>query len=92
MTVRAKFAGRIGRRMIDPGNMVRANETMLTTLVSTDKMYIYFDVDERTTIRLRRLIDTGHLASPDTAGDQDRLCGLADEDGLSPFGQRAFLR
>ncbi len=57
-TVQAKFAGRIGRRMIDPGNMVRANETVLTTLVSTDKMYIYFDVDERTTINIRKLIDT----------------------------------
>lgn len=57
-TVRAKFAGRIGRRMVDEGNMVRANETLLTTLVSTDKMYIYFDVDERTTIGIRKLIDT----------------------------------
>ena len=78
-TVRAKFAGRIGRRMIDPGNMVRANETMLTTLVSTDKMYIYFDVDERTTISLRRLIDTGQLP-PGQAGIKIDYA-LADEDG-----------
>ena len=71
-TVRAKFAGRIGRRMIDPGNMVRANETVLTTLVSTDKMYVYFDVDERTTINIRKLIDTSQ--NPPRAGrDRDRL-------------------
>ena len=57
-TVRAKFAGRIGRRMIDPGNMVRANDTVLTSLVSTDKMYVYFNVNERTTIDIRKLIDT----------------------------------
>ena len=33
--------------MIDPGNMVKANDTALTTIVSLDPMYAYFDVDER---------------------------------------------
>ena len=47
-TVRAKVAGRVSRQMVDPGNMVRANDTALTTIVSTNRMYIYFDVHERT--------------------------------------------
>jgi RND family efflux transporter MFP subunit len=62
-TVRAKFAGRISRQMIDPGNMVKEKETALTTLVSTDRMYIYFDVDERTAIAIRKLIDEGKMSS-----------------------------
>ncbi|HEY7157509.1 MAG TPA: efflux RND transporter permease subunit, partial [Gemmataceae bacterium] len=47
--------GRIGRRAIDPGNLVKADETILATLVSRDPMYVYFDVDERSVLRLLRL-------------------------------------
>ena len=78
-TVRAKIAGRIGRRMVDPGNMVRANETVLTTLVSTGEMYIYFDVDERTTINIRKLIDTSQNPPGQAAIKIDYA--LATEDG-----------
>ena len=63
-TVRAKFAGRISRQMIDPGNMVKEKDTVLTTLVATDRMYVYFDVDERTAIAIRKLIDAGKISSP----------------------------
>jgi multidrug efflux system membrane fusion protein len=44
--------GRISRRMVDPGNLVNADQTVLTTLVSIDPMYAYFDVDERTYLEL----------------------------------------
>jgi multidrug efflux system membrane fusion protein len=44
--------GRISRRMVDPGNLVNADQTILTTLVSIDPMYAYFDVDERTYLEL----------------------------------------
>src|SRR5262249_21747492 len=46
--------GRISRRMIDPGNMVKADETALTYVANLDPMYAYFDVDERTYLRLYR--------------------------------------
>jgi multidrug efflux system membrane fusion protein len=51
--VRAPLDGRIGRRLVDPGNLVRADETVLATLVSLDPIYVYFDMDERTFLRLR---------------------------------------
>ena len=80
-TVRAKFAGRISRQMVDPGNMVRANETKLTTLVSIDKMYVYFDVDEQTTLKIRKLIDAGKIASSEHSPLTINY-GLADEEGF----------
>src|SRR6202034_3395015 len=46
--------GKIGKRMIDPGNMVQANTTALTSIRSQNPIYGYFDVDERTVLRLRR--------------------------------------
>lgn len=54
--VRAPLSGRISRRFIDPGNLVKADETSLTTIVSLDPIYAYFDADERTTLRLQRLV------------------------------------
>ena len=44
--------GRIGRCNLTPGNLARQDETALTTIVSLDPIYVYFDVDERTLARL----------------------------------------
>lgn len=40
--------GIVSRRMVDPGNLVNADSTLLTTVVSESPVYTYFDVDERT--------------------------------------------
>ncbi len=52
--VTAPINGRIGRRLLDVGNLVKADETDLATLVSLKPMYVSFDIDERTALRLRR--------------------------------------
>ena len=86
-----QFAGRISRQMIDPGNMVKANDTLLTTLVSLDRMYIYFDVDERTTIRIRK----PHRRRARSLRPSSHVTinyGLADEDGFPRDGQRQLRR
>jgi RND family efflux transporter MFP subunit len=44
----APAVGRISRRFVDPGNLVLADNTLLTTIVTEDPIYAYFDVDERT--------------------------------------------
>ena len=46
--VTSPLTGRISRQMIDPGNLVKADDTLLTTIVSLDPMYAYFNIDERT--------------------------------------------
>jgi RND family efflux transporter MFP subunit len=45
-------SGRVSRRMVDPGNLAIADNTLLTTVVSDDPVYAYFDVDERTYLDL----------------------------------------
>jgi RND family efflux transporter MFP subunit len=57
--VEAPISGRIGRRFIDPGNLVKEDETILTKIVDLDPIYAYFDVDERTTLRFQKLIRDG---------------------------------
>lgn len=45
--IRAPISGRIGERLLDPGNLVTANQTVLTSIVSNDPIYFFFDIDER---------------------------------------------
>ncbi|KIC46201.1 efflux RND transporter periplasmic adaptor subunit [Tateyamaria sp. ANG-S1] len=45
--IRAPMAGRIDRSRLDPGNLVSANQTELTSIVSNDPIYFFFDIDER---------------------------------------------
>ncbi len=62
--VEAAISGRLSRRLVDPWNLVKADETTLTTIVSLDPLYVYFDVpDERTMLRLRRLTQEGRMPS-----------------------------
>ena len=63
--ITAEQDGRISRTCVDVGNLVNAGggETHLATIVATDPMYVYFDVDERSLIRYRR--DFAKTAKPD---------------------------
>ncbi|WP_298971921.1 efflux RND transporter periplasmic adaptor subunit [uncultured Roseobacter sp.] len=45
--ITAPMSGRIDRSQVDPGNLVSANDTVLTSIVSSDPIYFYFDIDER---------------------------------------------
>jgi multidrug efflux system membrane fusion protein len=50
--VRAPMAGRISRYYYTRGNLVTQDQTLLTTIVSLDPMYVYFDIDDRTFQRI----------------------------------------
>lgn len=45
--IQAPISGRIDRTLIDPGNLVLENESVLTSIVSSDPIYFNFDIDER---------------------------------------------
>jgi multidrug efflux system membrane fusion protein len=45
--ITAPLSGRIDRRLISVGNLVQADQTVLTSIVSVDPIDFYFDVDER---------------------------------------------
>lgn len=81
--VMAPIDGRIGRRLLDPGNLVKADDTLLATIVSREPMYVYFDVDERTLLRLRRTARDGK-ARADT--ELPAWMSLADEKGYPHRG------
>jgi multidrug efflux system membrane fusion protein len=62
--VRASASGRLSRRLVDPGNLVKADETVLTSIVSEDPVYVYFDVNEQAMLRIQRLLEQGKVKAP----------------------------
>jgi multidrug efflux system membrane fusion protein len=61
--VRAPISGRISRKLVTEGNLVRENETLLTTLVQVDPVHFYFDIDERSYLSYQRIAKQGGNSS-----------------------------
>jgi membrane fusion protein, multidrug efflux system len=62
----APLAGRVSRHLVSVGNLVQGSEggaTLLTSIVSLDPIYIYFDVDEATYLRNNKLWFEGRRPS-----------------------------
>ena len=57
--VEAPISGRISNALITKGNYVQAGQTVLSTLVSTDKVHVYFDADEQTYLKYAELAASG---------------------------------
>ena len=90
----APISGRISRYFVTVGNLVQAGDqaggTLLTTIVSLDPMYAYFDVDEHTALRVRQLVREGKSDSP-RDGDFPVSLGLANEEGFPHEGTINFV-
>ena len=52
--IEAPLSGRIDNNYISEGNLVEENDTILTSIVSTDPIYFYFDIDERSFLAYSR--------------------------------------
>src|SRR5258708_4205184 len=70
--VTAPVSGRVSRYVVTVGNLIQSGDqnggTLLTTIVSVDPMYAYFDVDEHTALRGRQLVREGKSDSPRDGG------------------------
>ena len=86
--VKAPIAGRIGRTLITKGNLVVADQTLLTMLVSQDPMYAYFEADEPTVLHVQQLIRKGELPTIDEGAKVAVFLGLSSEQG---FPHQGFL-
>jgi RND family efflux transporter MFP subunit len=57
--VPAPIAGRVSRHLVSAGNLVQGSDTgtstLLTSIVSMDPIYVYFDVDEATYLKNNKL-------------------------------------
>lgn len=87
----APVSGRISRRFVDPGNLIVADNTMLTTIVAENPMYAYFDVDERTYLDLLAHQDRQLRTSQDALKQMPVMMTLANETDFARVGTVDFI-
>ncbi|WP_272983752.1 efflux RND transporter periplasmic adaptor subunit [Alteromonas australica] len=85
--VEAPISGRISRANITEGNFVTAGQTELTRIVSTDRLYAYFDIDEQT--YLNYLSSTNKAST--AVSEQPVAMRLANESDYHHWGQIDFI-
>jgi RND family efflux transporter MFP subunit len=94
--ITAPVGGRVSRYDVTVGNLILSGDqggsggTLLTTIVSIDPMYAYFDVDELTVQRARQLVRAGKLKSHNEATVPVSL-GLAAEEAFPHTGTINFV-
>ena len=86
--VTAPIDGRVSRAEITEGNLVNAGQSLLTTLVSTDKVYAYFDADERVFLKY---VELARQAGGQARDASPVYLGLSSEDGHPHLGELDFL-
>ncbi|MDB5312398.1 MAG: putative Co/Zn/Cd efflux system rane fusion protein [Gemmataceae bacterium] len=74
---RSPIDGQVSRYYFTPGNLINQDQTLITTVVSVDPMYAYFDVDERTVLRIRKAINEGKIKPRDISHRLAVLHGVA---------------
>lgn len=92
--VTAPLSGRVGRNLVDIGNLVGEGEaTVLTEVTLYDPIYAYFNLNERDLLRVMKIYREAVKASgvdPDQASgreiDLPLFLGLADEEGFPHEG------
>lgn len=88
--VTSPIDGQVSRYYLTPGNLVNQDQTLLTTVVSLDPIYAYFDVDEPTVLRVRKAINDGQI-TPYERGKFPVLMALQGEDEYRHEGTLNFV-
>jgi len=91
--VRSPIAGRVSRAEVTAGNLVQAGPptaTLLTTVVSLDPIYVYFEGDEQSYLKYAALARDGSRPSSRDVRSTVYV-GLADEEGFPHEGYVDFM-
>jgi multidrug efflux pump subunit AcrA (membrane-fusion protein) len=87
--IKAKIGGRIGRTLIDEGNLVLADSTVLTTILKVDELFVYFDAPETDLLAYQQALLAG--AAKGKAGDAIPVeVGIGKENGYPHVGKIDF--
>jgi RND family efflux transporter MFP subunit len=82
--------GLLGRSLVTNGNLISADSTVLSTVISSNPIYVYFNVDERSLLDYRERIRSGAVKSARDVKIQIRL-GLINESGYPHVGYIDFV-
>ncbi len=89
--VLAPFDGRIGRHLVDPGNLVgNGKATDLATIEQIDPIYVYFNLNELDLIKIRAAAHAQGL-KPQDLNKVPAYVGLQNEQGFPHEGKLDFV-
>jgi len=88
--VRSPIDGRAGQALITVGNLVSPNQSLLTTVVSLDRVYVYFESDEQSFLRYAEMGQRGERSSSQDARHPVQV-GLSDDEGFPYQGELDFV-
>jgi multidrug efflux system membrane fusion protein len=91
--VTSPIDGRVSRAEVTRGNLVTGGingGTLLTSVVSMDPIYLYFDGDEQTYLRYTQMAKNGERPSSRDSGNPVNV-GLANEEGFPHPGKMDFV-
>lgn len=88
--IRAPISGRVGRELLTIGNLVKADDTLLTQMISTDPVYVYVDADEQSVLKYRRQAKQDGNLTADLQGAAVEAA-VADEDGFPHPGKLDYI-
>ncbi len=89
--VTAPIDGMVSRYYYTEGNLVNQDQTLLTTVVSLEPMYAYFDMDEPTLQRINKAINEGTIHLSENGSDIPIFLGLQVESGYPHKGTFNFI-
>jgi multidrug efflux system membrane fusion protein len=89
--VTAPISGKVSRYYLTRGNLVTQDQTLLTTVVSLDPIYVYFDMDDRSLIRIRTAMRQGKIKRHKEGTDIPVLMGVPGEEGYPHHGKINFI-
>ena len=87
----APIGGQVSRYYLTLGNLVNQDQTLLTTVVSLDPIYAYFDMDEPTLLRIRRAVNEGKIKTRSSGAEIPVLMGLQGEQEFPHRGTINFV-
>lgn len=89
--VLAPFDGRIGRHLVDPGNLVgNGKATNLATIDQINPLYVYFNLNELDLIKIRKAAQEQGI-KPSDINNIPVYVGTQNEAGFSHEGRLNFL-
>lgn len=89
--IHAPISGRVGRELVDEGNLVGASErTLLTTIVQDDPIYVYFNLNERDLLHYQELSSRGNSLT-NQKGKNPMYLGLSTQQDYPFEGRIDFV-
>ncbi len=89
--ITSEIDGQVSRYYYTVGNLVTQDSTLLTTVVSLDPIYVYFDIDGITVEKIKREINAGKFVPLRESGTRPMFIALSGEQGFPHRGNLTFI-